>query len=186
VTSLDRLITNKSKAKETTAPVLTVNDAVVEIISAEMQCIGDVITKNDGDTFVIDKPAIACELELVDAPKRKKGDIGTRWFEKFYFPKTEKGSGVYENRPKTKIGNLSEARYGEGFWEDPDAVLDPEDLESFKIYCNLEPKTEFGGTKVIGTKIDHKTIEALEPEAEEERLPEDAPEAPEFPKGEGN
>ena len=164
MTSLDRLIVKKSKKKESTAPVLTVNDAVVKILSAEMQLVGDEITKNDGTTFTVDKPAIACELELVDAPKRKAGDIGTTWFEKFYFPETKKGSGEYENRENTKIGNLTEARYGKGFWEDPDAVLDPEELEDFTFICNLVPKTEFGGTKVTGTRIDHESIEPLEEE----------------------
>jgi hypothetical protein len=162
VTSLDRLITKKSKKKESSAPVLTVNDAVVKIVEATMQCAGDEITKSDGTTFTIDKPSIACELELVDAPKRKQGDIGTTWYEKFYFPETKKGSGEYENRENTKIGNLTEARYGEGFWEDEDAVLDPEELEGFTFICNLVPKTEFGGTKVTGTRIDHESIEPLE------------------------
>jgi hypothetical protein len=165
VTSLERLITKKSKKKESTAPVLTVNEAVVKILSAELQCIGDEITKNDDTTFTIDKPSIACELELVDAPKRKKGDIGTTWYEKLYYPETKKGSGEYENRPGTKIGNLTTARYGEG-WEDRDVVLDPEDLVGFTFYCNLEPKTEFGGTKVIGTKINHESIEPLTEEKE--------------------
>jgi hypothetical protein len=168
VTSLDRLIIKKSKKKESTAPVLTVNDAVVKILAADMQLVGDEITKNDGSTFTIDKPAVACELELVDAPKRKAADIGTTWYEKFYFPETKKGSGEYENRQDTKIGNLTEARYGEGFWEDEDAILDPEDLIGFTFICNLVPKTEFGGTKVIGTRCDHESIEPLEEEDTEE------------------
>jgi hypothetical protein len=173
VTSLDRLIVKKSKKKESAAPVLTVNDAVVKILSADMQCIGDEITKNDGTTFTVDKPSIAGELELVDAPKRKQGDIGTTWYEKFYFPETKKGSGEYENRENTKIGNLTEALYGKGFWDDDEAVLDPEDLVGFTFICNLVPKTEFGGTKVTGTRIDHESIEPLPEE-------EDIPEAPDF------
>ena len=164
MTSLDRLITKKSKKKESSAPVLTVNDAVVKIVEATMQCAGDEITKSDGTTFTVDKPSIACELELVDAPKRKQGDIGTTWYERFYFPETKKGSGEYENREDTKIGNLTEARYGEGFWEDPDAILDPDDLVGFTFICNLIPRTEFGGTKVIGTRCDHESIEPLEEE----------------------
>jgi hypothetical protein len=174
VTSLDRLIVKKSKKKESTAPVLTVNDAVVKILSADMQCVGDEITKNDGTKFTVDKPSVACELELVDAPKRKKGDIGTTWYEKFYYPEAKKGSGEYENRENTKIGNLTEARYGEGFWENEDAILDPEDLVGFTFICNLVPKTEFGGTKVTGTRIDHESIEPL-PEEEEPDIP-----APDF------
>lgn len=182
MTSLDRLIVKKSKKKESTAPVLTVNDAVVKILSAGMMCIGDEVTKNDGTTFTIEKPHVSCELELVDAPKRKKADIGTTWYEKFYYPETKPSSGEYENRENTKIGNLTEARYGADFWDDEDAILDPEDLVGFTFICNLVPKTEFGGTKVTGTRIDHDSIEPLEEEDEE------APKAPDFSqiKGEGN
>jgi hypothetical protein len=159
------LITKKGKKKESTAPVLRVGGAEVKINEAEYLAIGDEVTKNDGTKFTVEKPHFSCKLELVDAPKNKKGDIGTQWYEKFYFVETEKGSGEYENRPGTKIGGLSEARYGEGFWES-DQVLRAEDLPEFTFLCNLEPKTEFGGTKVTGTKIDHKSIEALPPEEE--------------------
>ena len=65
----------------------------------------------------------SCEMEVVDTGPNKKGDIGTTWYERFYYPETEKGSGEYENRPGTKIGNLTTARYGEGLQEDGDAVL---------------------------------------------------------------
>ena len=51
-------------------------------------------------------------------------------------------------------------------------ILDPDDLVGLSFYCNLEPKTEFGGTKVTGTKIDHKSIEPL---AEEEEPDIEAP-----------
>lgn len=185
MTSLDRLITKKSKKKESTAPVLTVNEATVKILSAEMKWVGDEIVKNDGTTFTVEKPHIACELELIDAPKRKKGDIGTTWYEKFYFPETKKGSGEYENRQGTKIGNLTETRYGgEHVWdEDSDVILDPDDLVEFKFYCNLVPKTEFGGTKVTGTRIDHESIEPLPAEKEEPDIP--APDLSKIP-GKGN
>jgi hypothetical protein len=184
VTSLDRLIVKKSKKKESTAPVLTVNEAKVKILTAEMRWIGDVVTKRDGSTFTVEKPHIACEMELIDAPKRKRGDIGTTWYENLYYPETKPGSGEYENRQGTKIGAITEARYGgEHVWdEDSDVILDPDDLVGFKFYCNLVPKTEFGGTKVTGTRIDHDSIEPLEEEDEE------APKAPDFSqiKGEGN
>jgi hypothetical protein len=185
VTSLDRLIVKKSKKKESTAPVLTVNEATVMIQAAEMRWMGDEVTKRDGTTFTVEKPHIACEMELVDAPKRKHGDIGTTWYEKLYYPETKKGSGEYENRQGTKIGAITEARYGEDFWDDEDAVLDPEDLVGFRFYCNLVPKTEFGGTKVTGTRIDHDSVEPLEKDPGED---EETPEAPDFSliKGKGN
>jgi hypothetical protein len=167
---MGNLITKKGKKKESAAPVLIIGGAEVKILSEEFRAVGDTITKNDGTTYTIEKPHIACELELVDAPKHKKGDIGTTWYEKFYYPETKKGSGEYENRPGTKIGGITEARYGEGFWEDDEAVLDPADLVGFTFLCNLKPKTEFGGTKVIGTMIDHESIEAL-PEEPEESAP---------------
>jgi hypothetical protein len=157
---MGNLITKKGKKKESTAPVLNVKEAIVKILSAEYHGIGDVITKNDGSTFTVQRPHIAAELELIDGGRFKKGDVGTRWYEKFYYPETEEGSGEYENRPGTKIGALSEARYGEGFWES-DQVLKAEDLPDFVFLCTLEPKTEFGGTKVTGTHIVHNSIEAM-------------------------
>src|SRR5215204_4957248 len=60
----------------------------------------------------------------------------------------------------TKIGGLSEARYGVGFWDD-DMVLKAEDLPGFTFVARLKPKTEFGGSKVTGTRVDHDTIRAL-------------------------
>jgi hypothetical protein len=167
---MGNLITKKGKKKESTAPVLNIKEAVVKILSAEFRGIGDVIEKSDGTTFTVEKPHIATELELVDAGRHKKGDIGTTWYEKFYYVETKKGSGEYENRPGTKIGNLSTARYGEGFWES-DQVLRAEDLPDFMFLCTLKPKTEFGGTKVTGTCIDHDSIEPLP--AEEDELSEE-------------
>jgi hypothetical protein len=73
--------------------------------------------------------------------------IGTQWYESFYYLETKKGSGEYENRPGTKIGELTTARYGEGWEDDENIVLDPDDLPEFTFYCNLEPKTKFGSTE---------------------------------------
>jgi hypothetical protein len=167
---MGNLITKKGKKKESTAPVLAIGDAEVKLLSAEYLALGDVVTKNDGTTFTVEKPHISCEAELVDAPKRKKEFIGTTWYEKLYYPETEKGSGEYENRPGTKIGAITEALYGEGVWEDEDAYLNPEDLVGFTFLCNLVPKTEFGGTKVTGTRIDHESVQPL-PEEPDEQAP---------------
>jgi hypothetical protein len=154
------LIIKKGKKKESTAPVLIIGGAEVKILSAEFLGLGDEVVKKDNTTFTVEKPHIACELELVDAPKHKKGDIGTTWYEKFYYLETEKGSGEYELRPGTKIGGLAEARYGEDFWE-TDKVLKAEDLVGFTFLCNLKPKNKFGTTEVTGTCIDHESIEAI-------------------------
>jgi hypothetical protein len=163
---MGNLITKKGKKKESSAPVLAVKEAVVKILTAEYLALGDTVTKNDGSKFTVERPHFSCEMELVDAGKYKKGDVGTTWFEKFYFPETEEGSGEYENRPGTKLGGLSEARHGPGFWEDENMVLRAEDLPNFTFLCSLEPKTEFGGTKVTGTHIMHKSIEPLPQEEE--------------------
>jgi hypothetical protein len=154
------LVARKGKKKESSAPVLNILEATVKVLSAEYLAAGDVVTKKDGSTFTVEKPHISCELEVVDTGPAKKGDIGTTWYEKFYYPETEKGSGEYENRPGTKIGGLSEARYGPDFWES-DQVLKAEDLEGFMFVARLKPKTEFGGTKITGTRVDHDTIQAL-------------------------
>jgi hypothetical protein len=154
------LVTRKGKKKESSAPVLNILEATVKVNSAEYLAAGDTVTKRDGSTFTVEKPHISCELEVVDTGPAKKGDIGTTWYEKFYYPETEKGSGEYENRPGTKVGGLSEARYGPGFWES-DQVLKAEDLEGFMFVARLKPKTEFGGTKITGTCVDHDTIQAL-------------------------
>jgi hypothetical protein len=140
----------------------------VKLLSAEYLALGDVVTKYDGTTFTVEKPHISCEAELVDAPKRKKEFIGTTWYEKLYYPETEKGSGEYENRPGTKIGAITEALYGKGIWEDEDAYLNPEDLVGFTFLCNLVPKTEFGGTKVTGTRIDHESVQSLPEEPDDQ------------------
>src|ERR687898_3236708 len=105
------LVTKKGKKKESSAPVLDILEATVKVNAAEYLATGDVVTKNDGSTFTVEKPHISCELEVVDTGPSAKQHIGTIWYEKFYYPETEKGSGEYENRPGTKIGGLSEARY---------------------------------------------------------------------------
>ena len=157
------LITKKGKKKESTAPVLSVLEATVRIHDPVYRAVGDTIAKNDGTTFTVEKPHISCQLELVDAGRANKKHIGTTWYERFYYLETAKGSGVFENRPATKIGGLSEARYGPGFWES-DQVLHAEDLES----CSLKPKTKFGSTEVTGTCVDHETIQPLPEEDEPE------------------
>ena len=154
------LVTKKGKKKESSAPVLDILEATVKVNAAEYLAAGDVVTKNDGSTFTVEKPHISCELEVVDTGPSAKQHIGTTWYEKFYYPETEKGSGEYENRPGTKIGGLSEARYGVGFWES-DQVLKAQDLPGFTFVARLKPKTEFGGSKITGTRVDHDTIRAL-------------------------
>jgi hypothetical protein len=154
------LVTKKGKKKESSAPVLDILEATVKVSSAEYLAAGDVVTKNDGSTFTVEKPHISCELEVVDTGPSNKKAIGTTWYEKFYYPETEKGSGEYENRPGTKIGGLSEARYGPDFW-DNNQVLKAEDLLDFMFVARLMPKTEFGGSKVTGTRVDHETIRPL-------------------------
>jgi hypothetical protein len=155
------LITKKGKKKESTAPVLNILEATVKMHDPVYRAVGDVITKNDGTTFTNEKPHISCQMEVIDTGPNKKGDIGTTWYEKWYYPETEKGSGVFENRPGTKIGNLTTARYGEGFWEDDKAVLKAEDLDGFTFVARLKPKMKFGSTEIIGTCVDHETIEPL-------------------------
>ena len=155
------LVSRKGKKKESSAPVLNILEATVKVNSAEYLAAGDTVTKRDGSTFTVEKPHISCQMEVVDTGPNKKGDVGATWYERFYFPETEKGSGEYENRPGTKIGNLTTARYGEGFWEDDDAVLKAEDLEGFTFLARLKPKTKFGSTEVTGTCVDHETIQAL-------------------------
>jgi hypothetical protein len=113
------------------------------------------------------------------AQAQGRGNIGTQWYESFYYPETKKGSGEYENRPGTKIGELTTARYGEGWEDDENIVLDPDDLPEFTFYCNLEPKTKFGSTEVIGTKVDHNSIEAVPPEEDEQAGEPEVPE-PDF------
>jgi hypothetical protein len=157
---MGQLVTKKGKKKESSAPVLDILEATVKILSAEYRAVGDVVTKNDGSTFTVEKPHISCELDVLDTGPSAKQHIGTAWYEKFYYPETEKGSGEYENRPGTKIGGLSEARYGVGFWES-NQVLKAEDLPGFTFVARLKPKTEFGGSKVTGTRVDHDTIRAL-------------------------
>jgi hypothetical protein len=161
------LITKKGKKKESTAPVLNILEAVVKMHDPVYRAVGDTIAKNDGTTFTVEKPHISCQLELVDAGRANKKHIGTTWYERFYFVETEKGSGEYENRPGTKIGGLSEARYGPGFWES-DQVLKAEDLDEFEFVCSLKPKTKFGSTEVTGTCVDHETIQPLSEEDEPE------------------
>jgi hypothetical protein len=162
---MGNLVTKKGQKKESTAPVLNIKEAIVKIISAEFRGVGDSITKNDGTTFTVERPHMSCELELVDGGRFKKGDVGTRWFEKFWYPETEEGSGEYENRPGTKVGGLSEARYGKDFWES-DKVLKAEDLPDFLFLCALKPKTKVGSTEVIGTTVVHDSIEPVPPEEE--------------------
>ena len=161
------LITKKGKKKESTAPVLSVLEATVRIHDPVYRAVGDTIAKNDGTTFTVEKPHISCQLELVDAGRANKKHIGTTWYERFYYLETAKGSGVFENRPGTKIGGLSEARYGPGFWES-DQVLQAEDLDDFEFVCSLKPKTKFGSTEVTGTCVDHETIQPLPEEDEPE------------------
>jgi hypothetical protein len=159
---MGELITKKSKKKEATAPVLNVKDATVKILSAQFQGVGDTIEKKDGTSFTVEQPRIDCELQVVDTGARWKQHIGTKWFEKFRY--VEDGEGGWENRPGTKIGNLTTAIYGEAWEEKDDVYLKPEDMVGFTFYCSLIPKTEFGGTKVTGTRIDQDSIEPLEGE----------------------
>jgi len=178
------LITKVGKKKESTAPQLRISGAEVKILSAKFLGIGDVVTKNDGSTFTVDKPRIDTNCEVIDTPKHKKGDIGTQWFESFYYPETEKGSGEYENRPNTKIGNLTTLIYGEG-WDEKGTVLKPEDMEGLTFLCNLKVKTEFGGTKPTGTMIEHDSFEAIPQEEDWADIPMGDPPPPDFSKTKG-
>jgi hypothetical protein len=128
--TVGKLITKKGKKKESSAPVLNILEATVRINSAEYTALGTVVTKDDGSTFTIESPRIRCEMEVLDTGPRDKEHVGVTWYENIYYPETKKGSGEYENRPGTKLGNLTSALYGEEFWSVDGAYLDPKDLES--------------------------------------------------------
>jgi hypothetical protein len=81
---MGELITTKGKKKESSAPVLDILEATIKTLTAEYRAPGDVVTKNDGSTFTVEKPHISCELEVVDTGPSAKQHIGTTWYEKFY------------------------------------------------------------------------------------------------------
>jgi hypothetical protein len=158
--TVGKLITKKGKKKESSAPVLNILEATVRINSAEYTAPGTVVHKDDGSTFTVETPRIRCEMEVLDTGPRDKKHIGTTWYENIYYPETKSGSGEYENRPGTKIGNLTTALYGEGFWEVDGAYLNPDDLNWFVFVSSLEPKKKFGSNEITGTQVNHKNIAA--------------------------
>jgi hypothetical protein len=158
--TVGKLITKKGKKKESSAPVLNILEATVRINSAEYTALGTVVSKDDGSTFTIESPRIRCEMEVLDTGPRDKEHVGVTWYENIYYPETKKGSGEYENRPGTKLGNLTSALYGEEFWSVDGAYLDPKDLESLVFYSSLVPRTKFGSTEVTGTRVNEETTSA--------------------------
>jgi hypothetical protein len=156
--TVGKLITKKGKRKESNALVLNILEATVRINSAEYTAPGTVITKDDGSTFTIESPRIHCEMEVLDTGPRDKKHIGTTWWENLYYPETKKGSEEYENRPGTKLGNLTTALYGEEFWSVDGAYLNPDDLNSFEFVSSLEPRKKFGSNEITGTQVNHKHI----------------------------
>ncbi len=60
----------------------------------------------------------------------------------------------------SKLGNLIMVRYGEEWFEDPEAEFEVDDFEGFEFVAQVEPKTDPKGKPLAGSSINWKSLRA--------------------------
>jgi hypothetical protein len=150
-------------------PSLDILAAKLRIVEVELSLEEKQINLDDGRSFVAE-PNLNAKIEVVKNLVEPGNDEGARFYDRF---KLKKDDGEWAFLRYSKLGNLIVVRYGEEWFEDPDAEFEEGDFEDFEFVAKVEPKTDSKGKPLTGSVVDWKSMRpaggADEKEAEEKK-----------------
>jgi hypothetical protein len=160
----------KKSASSGGAPSLDILAAKLRIVEAELSLDEKTVPLDNGRSFVAE-PNLNVKVEVVKNLVEAGTEEGTRFYDRFKLKKDEDGDWTFAKY--SKLGNLIAVRYGEEWFDDPNAEFEEGDFEGFELVAQVEPKTDPKGKPLTGSTINWKSIRAAggadEREAEKKR-----------------
>jgi hypothetical protein len=83
-------------------------------------------------------------------------DEGVKFYDRFKLKKDDDGDWTFAKY--SKLGNLIMVRYGEGWFEDPNAEFEEGDFEDFDLVAQVQPKTDPKGKPLSGSVVNWKSM----------------------------
>jgi len=148
-------MTRVKKSSSSGAPSLDILAAKVRVIEAELTLEPQEVNLDNGTSFVAE-PNLSCRFEVVKNIVNPGIDEGVNFYDRFKLKKDQDDDWVVSKY--SKLGNLISVRYGEEWFEDPDAELDVNDFEGFELVAQIEPKTDSKGKPLSGSVLNWKSM----------------------------
>jgi hypothetical protein len=145
----------KKSASSGGAPSLDILAARLRIIEAELSLEEKEVKLDNGRSFMAE-PNLNVKVEVVKNLVEPGNDEGTKFYDRFKLKKDDDGDWTFAKY--SKLGNLIAVRYGEDWFEDPEAEFEEADFEDFEFVAQVEPKTDSKGKPLTGSTINWKSI----------------------------
>jgi hypothetical protein len=145
----------KKSASGGGAPSLDILAAKLRIVEAELSLEEKEVKMDNGRSFMAE-PNLNVRIEVVSNLVDPGNDEGVRFYDRFKLKRDEDGDWVFAKY--SKLGNLIAVRYGEDWFDNPNAEFEEADFEGFEFIAQVEPKTDSKGNPLTGSTIDWKSI----------------------------
>src|ERR687898_1534590 len=163
------VMVKKSAGNSGGAPSLDILAAKLRIVEAELSLEEKEIKLDNGRSFTAE-PNLNVKIEVLANLVDPGVDEGVRFYDRFQLKKNDDGEWAFLKY--SKLGNLIVVRYGDKWFENPNAEFEESDFEGFEFVAQVEPKTDSKGKPLTGSTINWKSIRppggAEEKEAREE------------------
>ena len=160
----------KKSASGNGTPSLDILAARLWIVEAQLFTEEKEVNLDNGRSFIAE-PNLNCKIEVTKNLVNPGVDEGVKFFDRFKLKKDDDGEWAFLKY--SKLGNLIVVRYGEEWFEDPNAEFEEGDFEGFEFVAKVEPKTDSKGKPLTGSVVDWKSMRpaggAAEKEAEEKK-----------------
>jgi hypothetical protein len=137
------------------APSLDILAAKLRIVEAELFLEEKEIKLDNGRSFTAE-PNLNVKVEVVANLVDPGVDEGVKFYDRFKLKKDDDSEWAFLKY--SKLGNLIVVRYGEEWFEDPNAEFKEGDFEGFEFVAQVEPKTDSKGNPLTGSTINWKSI----------------------------
>ena len=137
------------------APSLDILAAKLRIVEAELSLEEKEVKLDNGRSFMAE-PNLNCKIEVIKNLVDAGVDEGVKFYDRFKLKQDDDGEWAFLKY--SKLGNLIVVRYGEGWFEDPNAEFEESDFEGFEFVAQVEPKTDSKGKPLTGSVINWKSM----------------------------
>jgi hypothetical protein len=151
----NHMVMVKKSATSGGAPRLDILAARLRIVEAELSLEEKQVNLDNGRSFVAE-PNLNCKIEIVRNLVDPGADEGVKFYDRFKLKRDEDGDWTFAKY--SKLGNLIGVRYGEEWFEDPEAEFEEAHFEDFEFIAAVKPKTDPKGKQLKGSVIDWESM----------------------------
>src|ERR671914_2891568 len=130
------VLVKKSAGNSGGVPSLDILAAKLRIVEAELSLEEREITLDNGRTFMAE-PNLNVKVEVLANLVDPGVDEGVKFYDRFKLKKDDDCEWAFLKY--SKLGNLIVVRYGEEWFEDPNAEFEEGDFEGFEFVAKVEP-----------------------------------------------